>query len=165
MRKVTPGGMPMAKRIQKKISPVRDACGAPSHSRLSLRLTDYGYFSLIPELRDSSRPTLPACLTAKAGIFFRPSHYPDFIRISERSNLHSYGLFLSIPESKQNLREKEKFRACEEITPSKLGFVKMMGEDKNQPCPDHSGLLRFCFKDKNEGPRQGKSIIKIHDFF
>ena len=43
------------------------------------------------------------------------------------------GLFLSIPESKQNLSEKEKFRVSEEITPSKLGFVKMRGEDKKQP--------------------------------
>ena len=43
------------------------------------------------------------------------------------------GLFLSIPESKQNLKEKEKFRVSEEITPSKLGFVKMRGEDKKQP--------------------------------
>ena len=48
------------------------------------------------------------------------------------------GLFLSIPESKQNLSEKEKFRRNEEITPSKLGFVKMTGEDKNQPWI-------FCF--------------------
>jgi len=48
--------------------------------------------------------------------------------------LHKWtGLFLSIPESKQNLREKEKFRVSEEITPSKFGFVKMMGEDKKQP--------------------------------
>jgi hypothetical protein len=62
-----------------------------------------------------------------------PRTYPDFIRILNSPNLQSCGLFLSIPESKQNLREKEKFRACEEITPSKLGFVKMMGEDKNQP--------------------------------
>jgi len=57
--------------------------------------------------------------------------------------LHKWsGLFLSIPESKQNLSEKEKFRVSEEITPSKLGFVKMTGEDKKQPCPECSGLLR-----------------------
>ena len=43
------------------------------------------------------------------------------------------GLFLLIPELKQNLREKEKFRVCEGITPLNLGFVKMKGEDKNQP--------------------------------
>lgn len=43
------------------------------------------------------------------------------------------GLFLSSPESKQNLREKEKFQTCKEITPLNLGFVKITGEDKKQP--------------------------------
>jgi hypothetical protein len=48
------------------------------------------------------------------------------------------GLFLSIPESKQKLREKEKFRVYEEITPLNLAFGKMMGADKKQPW-------FFCF--------------------
>ena len=48
--------------------------------------------------------------------------------------LHKWtGLFLSIPESKPDLREKEKFRGIEEIAPSNLGKVKMKGEDKKQP--------------------------------
>ena len=65
------------------------------------------------------------------------------------------GLFLSIPESKQNLKEKEKFRVSEEITPSKLGFVMMMGEDKKQPEFSASSLLQG----KDEGLRQEKKIL------
>jgi hypothetical protein len=87
--------------------------------------------------------------------------------------LHSCGLFLSIPESKQNLSEKEKFRVSEEITPSKLGFVKMMGEDKNQPWLRNAFfVLRFCFKDKNEGPSDRGNIsnsnakfLLVHQIF
>jgi len=52
--------------------------------------------------------------------------------IATKTTLVDRPLFIN-PESKQNLKEKEKFRVSEEITPSKLGFVKMMGEDKKQP--------------------------------
>ena len=134
---------------------MRDAYGASSLSRLSLRLTYYGYFSL----KVGSRPPRPA-------FFSGPRAYPDFIRILNLPNLHSCGLFLSIPESKHNLREKEKFRVCEEITPSKLGFVKMMGEDKNQPCPDnYRGCFVFVSKTKMKAPgRDNKSLKFILSF-
>jgi len=43
------------------------------------------------------------------------------------------GLFLSSLESKHSLSELGKLRRNEEITRSKLGYVKMESKDKKQP--------------------------------
>jgi len=117
----------LPQRVNRKVKAAFASLGKTTCSRL--KFLNSSFLLKQQEFFNAAITCFPAHRT-------RPK--PEIILLLLWALHHWIGLFLSIPESKQNLSEKEKFRVSEEITSSKLGFVKMMGEDKKQPWT-------FCF--------------------